>query len=197
MLTFRSQPSQRKRRGARKKRHKRNENADGGRDEQAEIPSSSSRPREEDIQSGMSQLRMTCSDDEDVSAEESSSTQGIRVPPKEHLSVKKFRVKQKERNPHLQFPTHKDSKVLQGGKGGLLPTALWPSTRCVKKKWKSLTRTPRRSSDLGACYRAQNISLLFWSLHDDSKIRKSCSVRDNRQPQLAREEWQSRRNETS
>ena len=88
------------------------------RDEQAEMPSSSSsRPREEDIQSGMSQLRMTCSDDEDVSAEESSSTQGLLMPPKEHLSVKKFRDKQKERQPHLQFPTHKDSKVLQSGKG--------------------------------------------------------------------------------
>ena len=35
------------------------------------------------------QAEMTCSDDEDVSAEESSSTQGLRVPPKEHLSVKK------------------------------------------------------------------------------------------------------------
>ena len=64
------------------------------------------------------QAEMTCSDDEDVSAEESSSTQGLLMPPKEHLSVKKFRDKQKERNPHLQFPTHKDSKVLQSGKGG-------------------------------------------------------------------------------
>ena len=63
------------------------------------------------------QAEMTCSDDEDVSAEESSSTQGLLMPPKEHLSVKKFRDKQKERNPHLQFPTHKDSKVLQSGKG--------------------------------------------------------------------------------
>ena len=62
------------------------------------------------------QAEMTCSDDEDVSAEESSSTLGIRVPPKEHLSVNKFRGKQKERHPHLQFPTHKDSKVLQSGK---------------------------------------------------------------------------------
>ena len=103
------------RRGA-ARRQKQDKNVDGGLDEQAKIPSSSSRPREEDIQSGMSQLGMSCSDDEDVSAEESSSTQGLLMPPKEHLSVNKFRNKHKERNPHLQYPTNKDSKVLQSGK---------------------------------------------------------------------------------
>ena len=65
----------------------------------------------------MSQLRMTCSDDEDVSAEESSSAQGILRPPKEHPSVKKFRDTQKERNAHVQFPTDKDSKALDRGEG--------------------------------------------------------------------------------
>ena len=74
------------------------------RDEQAEIPSSSSRPREENIQSGVSQLRMTCSDDEDVSAEESSSAQGILRPPKEHPSVKKFHDMQKEKSFPPAFP---------------------------------------------------------------------------------------------
>ena len=54
------------------------------------------------------QAEMTCSDDEDVSAEESVSAQGIFRPPKEHPSVKKFRDMQKERNSHLQFPTDKD-----------------------------------------------------------------------------------------
>ena len=62
------------------------------------------------------QAEMTCSDDEDVSAEKCSSTQGLLMPPTEHLSVKKFHDKQTGRNPHLQFPTHKDSKVLQSGK---------------------------------------------------------------------------------
>ena len=65
------------------KRQKRNKNSDGGRDEQAEIPSSSSRPREEDIQSGMSKLKMKCSDDENVPAEEISSAQGILMPREE------------------------------------------------------------------------------------------------------------------
>ena len=85
-------------RGSKKKRQKRNKNSDGGRDEQAEIPSSSNRPRAEDIQSGMSQLRMTCSDDEDP-------------------SVKKFHDGQKEIRSHLQFPTDKDSKALDRGDG--------------------------------------------------------------------------------
>ena len=60
---------------------------------------------------------MTCSDDEDASAEEGSSTQGILRPPKENPSVKKFRDTQKERNPHLQFPTDKDSKAMDRGDG--------------------------------------------------------------------------------
>ena len=80
------------------KRHKRNKNSDGGRDEQAEIPSSNNKPLAEDFQSGMSQLRMTRSDDEDP-------------------SVKKFHDMQKERHSHLQFPADKDSKALGRGDG--------------------------------------------------------------------------------
>ena len=57
-------------------------------------------PREEVIQSSMSQL--------DLSAEE------IHLP-QEHPSVKAFRDKQKKRNPHLKFPTPKDTEVLQSG----------------------------------------------------------------------------------
>ena len=108
------------------------------------MPSSSSRAHEEDIQSGMSKLKMKCSDDENVPAEESSSAQGILMPreeviqssmsqlemtrsddedlsaeeihrPQEHPSAKAFHDKQKKRNPHLKFPTPKDTEVLQSG----------------------------------------------------------------------------------
>ena len=58
----------------------------------------------------MSQLRMTCSDDEDP-------------------SVKKFHDMQKERHPHLQFPTDKDSKALDTGEE-------WVFARgAVAKQW--------------------------------------------------------------
>ena len=110
------------------------------------------------------QAEMTCSDDEDVSAEESSSTQGLPMPPTEHLSVKKFRDKQKERNPHRQFPTHKDSKESQSGKGGLLQTALWPSTRRAQKKWKSLTRTPPEGAAILGPVIAHRTSLCYFGV---------------------------------
>ena len=128
--------------GLEQKGQKHKNNADGGRDEQGGMPSSSSRAHEEDIQSGMSKLKMKCSDDENVPAEESSSAQGILMPreeviqssmsqlemtcsddedlsaeeihlPQEHPSVKAFHDKQKKRNPHLKFPTPKDTEVLQ------------------------------------------------------------------------------------
>ena len=128
------------------------------------MPSSSSRAHEEDIQSGMSKLKMKCSDDEHVPAEESSSARGILMPreeviqssmsqlemtcsddedlpaeeihrPQEHPSAKAFHDKQKKRNPHLKFPTPKDTEVLQSGEEYvLLQTVLWSSAGRVNKK---------------------------------------------------------------
>ena len=115
------------------KRQKRNKNSDGGRDEQAEIPSSSNRPRAEDIQSGMSQLRMTRSDDEDP-------------------SVKKFHDMQKERHSHLQFPTDKDSKALDRGEEWAFARGAVAKQWVCEQKVEVLDKSPpERGRDPGAC----------------------------------------------
>ena len=115
-------------------------------------------------------MRMTCSARKVHPHRRYSGRQRSITLPKTGAKVRKI-------NPDLQFPTEKDSEVLDRGEGWVVAHCAEPNQWVCEQKVVILDKNPPEGAEiLGPV-----VGTTTNALDDNSKITKRCSLCDNRQ----------------